>query len=83
LVEESLTFNTILASITLFLCPIHRYYGWLQVLLWILDSSINISMEPFRALVADKLPEVQRSNGFVIQTLIIRLELGLLATCLG
>jgi maltose/moltooligosaccharide transporter len=40
-------------------------------LLWVLDSSINISMEPFRALVADKLPESQRSNGFVIQTLII------------
>jgi len=40
-------------------------------LLWVLDSSINISMEPFRALVADKLPETQRSNGFVIQTLII------------
>ena len=39
--------------------------------LWILDASINISMEPFRALVADKLPESQRSNGFVIQTLII------------
>src|SRR5690606_13443377 len=40
-------------------------------LLWVLDSSINISMEPFRALVADKLPESQRSNGFVVQTLII------------
>jgi maltose/moltooligosaccharide transporter len=40
-------------------------------LLWVLDASINISMEPFRALVADKLPESQRSNGFVIQTLII------------
>jgi maltose/moltooligosaccharide transporter len=39
--------------------------------LWILDASINISMEPFRALVADKLPESQRSYGFVVQTLII------------
>ena len=39
--------------------------------LWILDASINISMEPFRALVADKLPEEQRSYGFVLQTLII------------
>jgi maltose/moltooligosaccharide transporter len=39
--------------------------------LWILDASINISMEPFRALVADKLPESQRSYGFVLQTLII------------
>ena len=39
--------------------------------LWILDASINVSMEPFRALVADKLPEDQRNYGFVIQTLII------------
>ena len=39
--------------------------------LWVLDASINISMEPFRALVADKLPEEQRSYGFVLQTLII------------
>jgi maltose/moltooligosaccharide transporter len=39
--------------------------------LWILDASINVSMEPFRALVADKLPESQRSYGFVVQTLII------------
>ncbi len=39
--------------------------------LWILDASINISMEPFRALVADKLPDSQRSYGFMVQTLII------------
>ena len=39
--------------------------------LWILDASMNISMEPFRALVADKLPDSQRSFGFVVQTLII------------
>ena len=32
-------------------------------LLWILDSSINISMEPFRAFVADLLPEEQRTAG--------------------
>jgi len=45
---------------------------WVAVgCLWILDASINISMEPFRALVADKLPDQQRSYGFVIQTLII------------
>jgi maltose/moltooligosaccharide transporter len=39
--------------------------------LWILDASINVSMEPFRALVADKLNNEQRSYGFVVQTLII------------
>lgn len=63
--------GAILASITLFFMP-HSPVLWIAAgLLWVLDSSINISMEPFRALVADKLPESQRSNGFVIQTLII------------
>ena len=63
--------GAILASITLFFMP-HSPALWIAAgLLWVLDSSINISMEPFRALVADKLPEFQRSNGFVVQTLII------------
>jgi maltose/moltooligosaccharide transporter len=42
-------------------------------LLWILDSSINISMEPFRAFVADNLPEEQRTFGFSMQSLFIGL----------
>src|SRR6266496_4342932 len=37
-------------------------------LLWILDASINVSMEPFRAFVADKLPERQRGTGFAMQS---------------
>ena len=40
-------------------------------LLMIMDASINISMEPFRALVADKLPEEQHTLGFSMQTLLI------------
>ena len=40
-------------------------------LLMIMDASINISMEPFRALVADKLPEEQHALGFSVQTLLI------------
>ena len=40
-------------------------------LLMIMDASINISMEPFRALVADKLPEEQHTMGFSVQTLLI------------
>lgn len=63
--------GAILASIALIFMP-HSSALWMAVgLLWILDASINISMEPFRALVADKLPEQQRSYGFVLQTLII------------
>ena len=63
--------GAILSSIVLFFVP-HSPVLWMAVgFLWILDASINISMEPFRALVADKLPESQRSYGFVVQTLII------------
>jgi maltose/moltooligosaccharide transporter len=42
-------------------------------LLWILDASINISMEPFRAFVADLLSEKQRTRGFAMQSLFIGL----------
>jgi len=63
--------GAILSSIALFFVP-HSPTLWMAAgFLWILDASINISMEPFRALVADKLPESQRSYGFVVQTLII------------
>jgi maltose/moltooligosaccharide transporter len=63
--------GAILASGALIFMP-HSPVLWVAVgSLLILDSSINISMEPFRALVADLLPESQRSYGFVVQTLII------------
>jgi maltose/moltooligosaccharide transporter len=39
--------------------------------LWMLDASINISMEPFRALVGDLLPHNQRNRGFAMQSVII------------
>jgi maltose/moltooligosaccharide transporter len=42
-------------------------------MLWILDASINVSMEPFRAFVADILPEGQRTAGFAMQSLFIGL----------
>lgn len=63
--------GAVLASIALVAMP-HSPTLWMAVgLLWVLDASINISMEPFRALVADKLPPEQQSYGFVVQTLII------------
>lgn len=40
-------------------------------MLMIMDTSINVAMEPFRALVADKLPESQHSSGFAVQTFLI------------
>ena len=63
--------GAILSSIALFFVPYSSELWMAAGFLWILDASINISMEPFRALVADKLPEEQRSYGFVLQTLII------------
>ncbi|MFY7707152.1 MAG: MFS transporter, partial [Flavobacteriales bacterium] len=40
-------------------------------MLMIMDASINVAMEPFRALVADNLPDTQRTLGFSIQTFLI------------
>ncbi len=40
-------------------------------LLMIMDASFNVAMEPFRALVADNLPDAQRSTGFSVQTFLI------------
>lgn len=63
--------GAILSTLALFYVP-HSPTLWIAAgMLWVLDASINISMEPFRALVADKLPENQRSYGFIVQTLII------------
>lgn len=63
--------GAILSSLALCMAP-HSSALWMAAgFLWILDASINISMEPFRALVADKLHESQRSYGFVVQALII------------
>ena len=63
--------GAVLSSFALFFVPYSSELWIAAGFLWILDASINISMEPFRALVADKLPDEQRSYGFILQTLII------------
>ncbi|MBD0287489.1 MAG: MFS transporter, partial [Flavisolibacter sp.] len=65
--------GAILASIALFLMPNSSALWMAAGLLWILDASINISMEPFRAFVGDKLPPSQRTAGFAMQTFFIGL----------
>ena len=65
--------GAILASIALFIMPNASVLWMAAGLLWILDASINISMEPFRAFVGDKLPASQRTSGFAFQTLFIGL----------
>ena len=63
--------GAILASVCLFFMPNSGAVWMAAGLLWILDASINITMEPFRAFVADKLPDEQRTTGFVMQSFFI------------
>src|SRR3982750_3811587 len=63
--------GAVLASIALFFMPTSGTLGRAAGLLGILDASVNISMEPFRAFVADKLAVSQRTAGFVMQSFFI------------
>ena len=65
--------GAILSSVALILMPMSSALWMAAGLLWILDASINVSMEPFRAFVADLLPENQRTSGFAMQSLFIGL----------
>ncbi len=63
--------GAVLASLALFFMPKSSALWMAAGLLWIMDASINISMEPFRAFVGDKLPSSQRTSGFAMQTFFI------------
>jgi maltose/moltooligosaccharide transporter len=63
--------GAILSSIALFFMPDSTALWMAATLLWVLDASINVSMEPFRAFVADKLNVEQRTAGFVMQSFFI------------
>jgi maltose/moltooligosaccharide transporter len=65
--------GAILASIALVLMPNSSSVWMAAGLLWMLDASVNISMEPFRAFVGDLLPSSQRQLGFSMQSLLIGL----------
>jgi maltose/moltooligosaccharide transporter len=65
--------GAVLASCALLLMPLSAVLWMAAGLLWILDASINISMEPFRAFVADMLPDEQRARGFAMQSFFIGL----------
>ena len=63
--------GAIFASLALILMP-NSPGLWIAVgMLWIMDASINISMEPFRAFVGDMLPDEQRTLGFTMQSFFI------------
>lgn len=73
--------GAILSSIALIFMP-HSPSLWVAAgLLWVLDVFGNVSMEPFRAFVIDKLPDSQVNRGFVMQSLMIGLG-GMIASSL-
>ncbi|MFV5699618.1 MFS transporter [Flavobacterium sp. ZT3R17] len=65
--------GAILSSVALFIMPNSPSLWIAAGTLWMMDASINISMEPFRAFVGDNLPENQRTLGFAMQSFFIGL----------
>src|SRR5690606_19591201 len=63
--------GAVLATVALFFMP-HSPTLWITAgMLWVLDASINISMEPFRAFVGDQLPKERRASGYAMQSFFI------------
>jgi maltose/moltooligosaccharide transporter len=63
--------GAILAALSLFVMPLAPTLLFAAVMLWVLDASLNISMEPFRAFVGDMLRKDQHSAGYAVQTAFI------------
>jgi maltose/moltooligosaccharide transporter len=63
--------GAILSSLALIAMPNSGTVWMAAGLLWILDASVNVTMEPFRAFVGDLLPKEQRKSGFAMQSLLI------------
>ncbi|MDG6077617.1 MFS transporter [Erythrobacter litoralis] len=67
--------GALLAAISLILMPLAPAFGapllFAAALLWLLDASLNISMEPFRAFVGDMLDKSQHATGYAVQTAFI------------
>ena len=64
-------FGAIFASFALLMMPNSPSLWVAAGMLWIMDASINVSMEPFRAFVGDMLPNEQRTMGFAMQSFFI------------
>ena len=63
--------GALLASLALFLMPNSTALWMAAAVLWLMDGAINVSMEPFRAFVGDKLGPAQQTAGFAMQTFFI------------
>lgn len=63
--------GALLASLALFVMPNAPALWVAAGVLWIMDASLNITMEPFRAFVGDNLPDRQRTVGYAMQSFFI------------
>jgi maltose/moltooligosaccharide transporter len=63
--------GAILASLALFVMPNAPALWVAAGMLWVMDASLNITMEPFRAFVGDNLPDRQRTMGYAMQSFFI------------
>ncbi|QYF88340.1 MFS transporter [Brevundimonas sp. PAMC22021] len=63
--------GAILTTLALIAMPNSPSLWFAAAMLWIMDASINITMEPFRAFVGDNLPEEQRTAGYAMQSFFI------------
>jgi maltose/moltooligosaccharide transporter len=63
--------GAVLTTLALIVMPHSRELWIAASMLWIMDASINITMEPFRAFVGDNLPEEQRATGYAMQSFFI------------
>jgi maltose/moltooligosaccharide transporter len=63
--------GAVLAALALFVMPEARVLWLAAVTLWVLDASINVAMEPFRAFVGDMLRKDQHTAGYALQTMFI------------
>lgn len=63
--------GAIFSMFALFLMPQASAIWMAVIALWVLDTSVNVSMEPFRAFVGDILPEAQRKTGYAMQSVMI------------
>ena len=64
-------YGAILTTLALFIMPNSPTLWIAAGMLWIMDASINVTMEPFRALVSDNLPAKQRATGYAMQSFFI------------
>ena len=63
--------GAVLTTLALIAMPNSPSLWFAAAMLWIMDASINITMEPFRAFVGDNLPEEQRTAGYAMQSFFI------------